>query len=252
MSFPILDFDDDRNAILNPRMYATRQPLPERGVLCFFQDVLKALARQKRLRKITNFSSEMGLNPVYVLEDDGEPVFVMQPGIGAPLGAGFLEEAIVHGGRKFMVCGGCGVINREIACGFPVILTSAVRDEGTSYHYLPPAEEIQADEQGINALTATFQAHGLPFHLGKSWTTDAYYRETSARREKRLAQGCSVVEMEAAALFAVARFRNVPLGQVVYGGDLVVPEGWDSRKWNHMQDVRRELLMLAVEAVRRL
>jgi len=250
MTYPILDFDPGRNAILTPRQYATKEPLPQRGVLCFFADVLRKLKRGNRLKKTASFTSEMGANPIYLWDDGGEPVFVLQPGIGAPLAAGFLEEAIAHGGRQFIVCGGCGVLDPTIARGYPVMLTGAVRDEGTSYHYLPPADEVSADLIGLAALESTFAANKLPYHLGKAWTTDAFYRETPARRERRVAQGCSVVEMEAAALFAVAQFRQVPLGIVVYGGDLVVPEGWDSRQWNRMMEVRQRLLELAVEAVR--
>ena len=61
-----------------------------------------------------------------------------------------------------------------------------------------------------------------------------------------------MVEMEASAFFALAQFRKVLFAQIVYGGDLVVPEGWDSRGWNHRQDDRRLLFDLAVSAVLKL
>jgi uridine phosphorylase len=89
----------------------------------------------------------------------------------------------------------------------------------------------------------------LAYNLGKSWTTDAPYRETPARRERRWTEGCSVVDMEAAAFFAVAQFRGVQFGQVVYGGDLVVPEGWDERGWTKRRAEREMLFWLAVDGV---
>ncbi|MFN7035493.1 MAG: purine-nucleoside phosphorylase, partial [Bellilinea sp.] len=90
------------------------------------------------------------------------------------------------------------------------------------------------------------------YSLAKTWTTDGIYRETVARRAKRLAEGCQVVEMEAAAFFAVAQFRGVTFGQLVYGGDLVVPEGWDSRHWHKRADDRERIFWLAVQACLRL
>ena len=107
-----------------------------------------------------------------------------------------------------------------------------MRDEGTSYHYLPPQREVIAQRPPIQALEDTLQGLNLPYILAKTWTTDALYRETTHRRSLRFSEGCRVVEMEAAALMAVAQFRQVELGQIVYAGDLVIPDGWDNRGWN--------------------
>jgi purine-nucleoside phosphorylase len=92
------------------------------------------------------------------------------------------------------------------------------------------------------------QRHAIDYRLGKSWTTDGFYRETIQRRARRMAEGCEVVEMEASAFFAVAQFRGVEFGQVVYGGDLVHPEGWDLRGWHKREDDRHLMFWLAVEA----
>jgi uridine phosphorylase len=129
------------------------------------------------------------------------------------------------------------------------VLHAAVRDEGTSYHYLPAGREVPAGQKATAALEQALRQRGLEFIRGKAWTTDGLYRETAARRALRLAEGCQVVEMEAAAFFAVARFRGVEFGQLVYGGDLVVPEGWDKRAWHRRMDDRRLLFDLSVEAI---
>ena len=141
-----------------------------------------------------------------------------------------------------------GCSDPEIVAGHAVILTAAVRDEGTSYHYLPPSREVSASPNAVAALQQVLDRQNLPYLLGKSWTTDGLYRETAARRAHRMAEGCEVVEMEAAAFFAVAQFRAVTFGQLVYGGDLVVPEGWDKRSWDERRTVRHALFQLAVEA----
>lgn len=249
---PILEFDPARTAILNPSPGETVEPVPQRAVLCFFRDVLDDLLAQGRLVEIGRLNSEIGPNPFYRLDAPAGPVLICHPGVGAPLAAAFLEELIAVGARRFIACGGCGVLRPEIAAGHPVVLRSAVRDEGVSYHYLPPAREVPASPQAVAVLESVLRERGIPYMSGKTWTTDAIYRETAARRELRVAEGCDVVEMEAAAFFAVAQFRGVVFGQVVYGGDLVMPEGWDYRAWNHRTDDRRLLFEIALEAGSRL
>jgi nucleoside phosphorylase len=249
---PILEFDPAALAILNPPAVPLTEPSVQRCVLCFFQDVIDALKNEGALRQIGRLRSEIGDNPIYLFQQGETPILLVHPGVGAPLAAGFLEELIALGVNRFIACGGCGVLDQQIAAGHPVILQAAVRDEGTSYHYLPPAREVSAHPQATAALQAVLEESGLPFLIGKAWTTDAIYRETNARRAARLQDGCQVVEMEAAAFFAVAQFRQVIFGQVVYGGDLVVPEGWDGRGWHKRGDDRALLLRLALSACARL
>ncbi len=251
-NYPILDFDDDRSAILTPDPYALGIGTPAHCVLCFFQDVIDQMRDEGQLREIGNLRSEIGKHPVYCMGNGSGAVTVFHPGVGAPLAAAFLDELIACGVTRYIVCGGAGVLNKEIEVGHPVILTAAVRDEGTSYHYLPPAAEVKANPAAVQALEDACREMGIEYSLGKTWTTDGIYRETKSKRNARLEQGCMVVEMEAAALFAVAQFREIKLGQIVYGGDLVHPDGWDGRTWHKREADRRLLFDLAVKAVMRL
>ncbi len=249
--YPILQYDPERQAILNP--YFKEHPLPQgspkRCVLTFFREVLDHLAETGRLRPLYDFGWEVGSNYVYELEWEGRRVLVAHPGVGAAMAAGYTEELIAMGVERFVACGGCGALEPEIGLGHPVVLTAAVRDEGTSYHYLPPGREAAPSAAVTADIARVLERHKVPFRFGKAWTTDAPYRETPARRALRVAEGCSVVEMEAAAFFAVAQFRGAAFGQVVYGGDLVVPEGWDNRAWQERRSDRELLFWLAVEAV---
>ena len=247
-SYPILEFDPQPNAIINPHWSSKEERLPPKAVLCFFQDVLEGLLAKGRLVKISKLISEIGPNPLYRLEWEGQSLLVLHPGVGAPLAAAFLDEIIAGGARSMVACGGCGVLQKEIVAGHPLVLASAVRDEGTSYHYLPPGREVSASPRVTAAIQQVLQARGMDYLVGKSWTTDGIYRETAVKRDQRVAEGCQVVEMEAAAFFAVAQFRRVEFGQLVYGGDLVVPEGWDSRDWYKRKDHRTLMFWLAVEA----
>ena len=91
-------------------------------------------------------------------------------------------------------------------------------------------------------------ARHVPYVLGKTWTTDAIFRETPAKVQLRRSEGCLTVEMEAAAFFAVAQFRGVIFAQMLYGGDDVSGAEWDARGWNKRISVRERLFWLAAEA----
>ena len=249
--YPILEFDDSRDAIIEPSRIINRlDAMPERCVLCFFQHVIQQVCGNSE--PIHMLGSEIGPNPVYVIEHQDERVAVVHPGLGAPMAAAFLDEMIALGGRKFIACGGAGVLDKSIDMGHVIVPTSAIRDEGTSYHYLPPAREVNAHEGGVNAIKAVLTEQGVPFDAGKTWTTDAIYRETREKAAKRKAEGCITVEMESAAFFAVAEFRGVAFAQMLYGGDNLDAQEWDARGWQWNVPVRERLFWLSVDAVLRI
>ena len=102
------------------------------------------------------------------------------------------------------------------------------------------------------AIEQVLKQRGVPYLVGKTWTTDAPYRETVGKVQLRKSEGCLTVEMEAASFFAVAQFRRVTFAQMLYGGDDVSGGEWDSRGWTTRADVRHNLFWLAAEACLRL
>lgn len=245
---PILDFDPEPIALIEPSRILQPRDVPEHCVICFFHEVIDHVAREHAARMLVKNRWEDGAHPLYEIEHHGRRLAFFHPGVGAPLAAGLLEEVIAFGCRKFIVCGGCGVLAKDMAVGHLTVIQAALRDEGVSYHYLPPGQEVTANPQAVAALEQALASQGLPYLLGKTWTTDAPYRETPNKIALRKAQGCSVVEMEAAALMAVAQFRGAILGQVVYAGDDLSGEAWDQRGWQSRRDVRQGLFWLAAEA----
>ena len=167
--------------------------------------------------------------------------------IGAPAAAGLLEEAIALGCNKFIACGGAGVLQKDIATGHLIIPVSAVRDEGTSYHYLEPAREVKANIHAVRTVQNVLNRLGVKYLEAKTWTTDAFYRETREKIKIRKQEGYVAVEMECSAFFAVAQFRNVTLGQILYGGDDLSGNEWDERNWVDRKDIRESIFKLAVE-----
>lgn len=248
MSYPILEFDPERVARLEPEQISKRIDIPKPAVLCFFSEVIAQLVQKRCAKKIAQQRTVMGSHPVYEIEFRSRRVAVFHPGAGAPLAAAFLEELIARGCNKFVACGAAGVLNSAIAAGEILVPAAAVRDEGTSYHYLPPAREIAAPEIAVAAIESTLKKHACAFRSIKTWTTDAIYRETPARIERRRNEGCSAVEMEAAALFAVAAFRQVELGILLYAADDLAGPTWRSRGWTRLYEIREQLFWLSVES----
>jgi uridine phosphorylase len=252
---PILEFDPEPTAIIDPGWASASgrsRRIAGRVVLCFFQDVIEAAVRDLGGEQIGRLQSEIGHNPIWSVDVGGVPVAVVHPGVGAPLAAGFMEELVPRGGRVFVACGGAGVLVPELAVGHVIVPTTAVRDEGTSYHYLPASRTVDPSPVALAAILEVLRERDVPYVTGATWTTDGIYRETRARAARRVAEGCLTVEMEAAALFAVAAFRGVTIGQLLYAGDDLSGEAWDSRGWDTHGSARRLLFELALEAVTRI
>lgn len=245
---PILEYDPSPYALIQPDQLISRcAEMPESCVLCFFHDVIAHLLQEGLLREIACMHSEMGRHPIYRFSTPAGDVALAHPGIGAPFAAGLMEEVIALGARRIIACGGAGVLDSTIDVGAVLVPTAAVRDEGTSYHYLPPSREVEVAPEMVDRIVRVISEQQIAYRLVKSWTTDAFYRETPARVARRRAEGCACVEMETAALCAVAQFRAIQFGQLLYGGDDLSGEEWDHRGWTGHRSVREQLTMLAAE-----
>ncbi len=249
---PILEHDGQVPGILEPGEIIRSRDVPERCVLCFFQEAIEAIREETGAGVAVRLYSEIGRTPLYDLRWQGERVGLFHPGVGAPLAAAFLEELIALGVRKFLVCGSAGVLEPGHPLGEVLVPTAAVRDEGTSYHYLPADREAVPTPAAIETIRTVLAEQAIPFRPVRTWTTDGLYRETRPRMERRKAAGCVTVEMEAAALFAVAAHRNVTLGQVLYASDDLSGEQWDSRDFTRRKDARMALARLALDIAVRL
>lgn len=246
--YPILEFDPSPIAKIEPSKIYQGKDMPDHCVICFFRDVIEKVIEEQKPRVLVQNYWEDGAHPVYEISRNGRRLAFFHPGVGASLAANLLEEVIAFGCTKFIACGGCGVLQRDTPVGHLVVLSGAVRDEGVSYHYLPPARAVMADQQVVQKLESEIQKRGIPYQVGKTWTTEAPYRETDVKIIRRRNEGCLVVEMEAASMMAVAQFRKVGFGQVVYSGDDLSGEEWDNRGWQSRYEIRENLFWLAADA----
>jgi len=172
-------------------------------------------------------------------------VAVFHPGMGGPLAGHCLEKVLAAGVERVVAVGGAGSLIPDFLLDDVLVVDSAVRDEGTSHHYLPPSREVLLDPGLVRQAAGALAARQIPYRIGKTWTTDADFRETPRKIAARQGEGCVAVEMEAASLAAVCAFRKVTYGQLLYSGDALHGSSWERRGWT-TSGRRSQLLELAV------
>ncbi len=219
---------------------------PHTMIICYQRDSLAALLKRRRAVKVAGFFGEL-----HVLKTRGQPIGVLQPvGPGAPIVAAAVEELIAFGAQRFISIGVAGGLQPDLHSGDIVICDRALRDEGTSYHYLPPARSVEANSTLVQQISEAFAAQHIDHSRGTSWTTDAPYRETRRKVEAYRAEGVKTVEMEAAALFAVGQRLNVPTAAVLVIGDRLADLAWQPPI--DPQPLRHSLTTVAQTIVERL
>lgn len=248
MNLPLFEHDYNTEAKIEPSRVIQPRDVPGACVICFFRNVLEKVITEHQAQIVVENSWEDGSHNLYEINYQDQRVAFFHPGVGAPIAVGLLEEMIAFGCRRFVVVGGSGVLIKDLQVGKLVLVTSAVRDEGTSYHYLPPAREVAVHPAALHAVEQVLKRKHIPYLRAKTWTTDAPYRETQAVIDARRAEGCVTVEMEAASLLAASQFRGVPLSLVLYAGDDLSGEEWDNRGWQSRAEIREALFWLGVEA----
>lgn len=223
------NYPKEKRAFINPEDVTKRnEDFPERCVSTFSENIINKFASLDGVEVIDYLYTANGRTPVYQFIYRDTPIAFYLSRVGAPACVAGLEEVIAMGAKKILLFGSCGILNRA-ADDKIIIPVSAVRDEGTSYHYLEASDEVFADAEVIERLEACFERCGHPYVKGKTWTTDAIYRETAEVIAERKETGCLCVEMECAAAMAVAKFRDIPFAQFLYGADNLDSDSWEPR-----------------------
>ena len=247
--YPILEYDEEKVGVIMPNR-AARANLPEICIMTFFGEVLDKYVTENNAKEINYYSSEMGVFPIYELEYVGTKICLVQAVVGSASAAMMTDFLIGYGVKTIIACGCCGVIH-DIPAGGIIIPTTALRDEGASYHYLPPSRDISLNAYMIETIKSVFLKNSIPFIECKTWTTDAFYRETPDMITYRIEEGCKVVEMECATIAAVAEFRGIKFGQLLYSGDILTNfDNYNDRLWTHDINSREKLFLLSLETAK--
>lgn len=224
------EFEYVEKAILEPDMLVSPiEGFPRFGISCFSKKLQDAILEKYGGEIIKSFATEDGGVPIYEVNYKGERIACYLSRVGAPAVAMQMEEIFIMGLEKLMVMGSCGTLDSKIEFGQLIIPISGIRDEGTSYHYAPAEQLIEMEPRVIKVITTTLEKLGHPYICGKTWTTDGLFRETKNRLEMRKKQGCVVVDMEYTAMQAVANFRGIAFGQILYTEDNLDGDNWEER-----------------------
>ena len=189
--------------------------------------------------------------PISQFEYKGLKIGFFHSIIGSAGAAAFLEELIAMGAEKFLYFGSAGALDKATAGGHLLVPTAAYRDEGVSYHYAEASNYLKIAT--APRLASLFDEMNIPYNRTKTWTTDAFYRETDRNLELRKGEGCGVVEMECASIMSVGQFRKKEVYQFLYAADCLDDSSWDKRILGNMpEDMRERILLVAIEAAYRL
>jgi uridine phosphorylase len=220
---PLLDHPLDEPTAFSPdalmeavraERHLSREPIPQVCVLELDGDLTDWLVSTDAAHPWKSWACFH--TTMYSLEVDGTTFGVVPRTIGGPFSVLIAEQMAKSGARVVLGLTSAGRVSSAMPVPGLVAVTSAIRDEGTSYHYLPPARAVDAPIQIASLLESELRNLPLPVLSGPVWTTDAPYRETESQMAGHSRAGVLAVEMQAASLFAFSEARRVPVGLVAY------------------------------------
>lgn len=232
-------FDALSQPIITPDMiFGEKRRLCKTCIVTFSQVILENVLESFEYTQLARINACNGSTPIYGLHDGERTVACYLSPIGSAMAAtDIIEASWLTGAENFIVFGSAGSLNREATARKLVVPTAAYRDEGMSYHYAPAAPYIELP--GAQTVAEVFDRLGVPYVQGRTWTTDAIYRETRARMLQRREEDCLCVEMEAAGAQAVCSHYGFRLYYFLMTGDVLDLPAWDVgelRAANHCLD----------------
>lgn len=219
-------------AILNPadiiryRRHLGRLPDLD-GISSILFSLDRSIHQRMRWRVPVKKAGGM-IGDLYLVRKPRHRVGVMvNMGGGAPIVVELAEEFAALGFQRMALMTWGGSLQPDLRAGDIVVCSQAIRDEGTSYHYLPPEKLVSADPRLVDSLVAAIHKHGGKCTVGTTWTTDAPYRETAEEILQYQSEGVKIVEMESAGLFAIGQVRKVQAVSVVVIMDSLANLRWE-------------------------
>lgn len=244
---PILEFDTDHSAVIMPTHEKLDLNLPRKAVFAFLGEHIDEYAEKHGGVIAGEFESATKDYKIYVVRHKGEDVCLCQAPVGSAPAAQLMDWLIGYGVREIISAGCCGALT-DFEENVFLVPNKALRDEGTSYHYMSPSRFAKINKIAIKAIEEALAEHGLNCREVITWTTDGFYRETKEKVMYRKAEGCEVVEMECSALAACADFREAIWGCILFTADtLADTENYDERGWG--KDSFVSALELCLDAV---
>lgn len=251
----LTEFDQTKKAIINPEdLIDPIADFPETVVSCFARETFQRMLSEFDHQEIARTSMANVDIPIYKIVIDGVALALYNSPVGAAACVAIAEDLWAFGARNFLLFGTCGVLAEEIAATSVIVPSAALRDEGTSFHYVSSSDEIALSKESQQVLLDFLEEKGISYCQGKVWTTDGIYRETVERLARRKAAGAICVDMECSAMTAWAAFREMTFCQFFYAADHLSEESWDPRSLSNHADLEEKdkIASLALEVALRL
>ena len=256
---PLTEYDPDPKGVIDPvAFYKVFPRVPKIFISCFalasFDRLLKFVETNGSLEKLGEVHMANCVSPTYRGLYQGVELGFVCAEVGASTCVGMFEELFGLGAETLILYGNCGVLDSSIDDLAIILPTNAVRDEGTSFHYAPPSREIPVNEDLGPLFEQMLKELKIRYHKGKTWTTDAFYRETTWKVQKRKEEGCICVDMEASSIASLAKLRGKKVLQFFYAGDNLDTLVWDERSLSAYArlDDKDKVGLIALEAARRI
>lgn len=249
------EFDNNKIAVINPSDIVKKiDSFPEIAIACYSKILFDKIVDSCDGKRIGELANTVGKKIIYEIEYNNRKIAIFNIGAGAPMAVTDIEDIHEMGAKKFVIFGNCGVLDKDIEDCSIIVPIEAIRDEGTSYHYMEASRTVKVNEKYRDEFCKLLDELGYSYTEGVTWTTDAFYRETRDKVEKRKKEGAKVVEMEASAIQAVCNFRGIDLLTFFYAGDNLDIPNWDKRSL--AGDIKLEqkmgVAMIALEMTKRM
>ena len=246
----LFEYDSSQEAVINPDHEKLVPSLPKIAIFAFVGDVIDEYAKERGLEPVTYFKTITMNFPVFIDCIDGKEVVICRAPLGSPAAVQFADWLIGYGVETIISTGSCGVL-KDIPENVFLVPVKAIRDEGTSFHYLPAGRYSETNPEVNAIIESYFSEKKLPFIEVMTWTTDGFFRETPAKVTARVEEGCTCVDMECAALCACAKFRGARFSQIFFTADsLANTDSYDERDWGTAS--LRPALEMCIDIVKRI
>lgn len=219
-------FDNETKPLFTPEsFYGKREKICDVCVITFSHKVIEWAVSHVECEKVAAIGCVNGNRPIYLTEWKGKKIAFYMTLVTSAAAATCLEEAhCLTGCKKYVLFGSCGTLDRQMTNGKLIVPAYAYRDEGLSYHYLPEDDYIEV--KGWKQVADFFEENHISYVSGRTWSTDALYRETSGKAERLRQEGCISVEMEIAGLQAVCDYHDLSLYSFLFASDCLDEKEW--------------------------
>lgn len=245
---PILNHNYKSPAVILPLEFVKYQlgfkklkkDFPEICILTSQKNIVKYFCKVFKAKLYSNWGSNR--SELYVFKIGKQQVGIVNLGLGSSQAVNIMEILVARGVKDFLSIGSVGSIGKELKIGDFLLVDKALRDEGTSYHYLKPSQFAYPSKEIYNSFKSYLDDNKFVYATGPVWTTDAFFRETKASVLAYQKQGILGVDMKTSALFALAKYYKVQICALFYISDSLANLKWEPHLYSQLAKKSQKII----------